>query len=75
MIKRGATRTWKVSTHVHCYFVNLLIFDLIQAIGKVPPPLCMYKIDLYPLVALFSGGMLDVKWVADAVSSDIPLLW
>ncbi|GAW06058.1 hypothetical protein LENED_007951 [Lentinula edodes] len=44
VIKRGATRTWKVSTHVHCYFVNLLIFDLIQAIG----------------------GMIDVKWVADA---------
>ncbi|KAJ4002428.1 hypothetical protein F5050DRAFT_17484 [Lentinula boryana] len=35
VIKRGATRTWKVSTQVHCYFVNLLIFDLIQAIGGV----------------------------------------
>ncbi|KAJ3779096.1 hypothetical protein FB446DRAFT_710994, partial [Lentinula raphanica] len=44
VIKRGATRTWKVSTHVHCYFVNLLIFDLIQAIG----------------------GVIDVKWVAQA---------
>ncbi|KAJ4486000.1 hypothetical protein J3R30DRAFT_3819194, partial [Lentinula aciculospora] len=51
VIKRGATRTWKVSTHVHCYFVNLLIFDLIQAIG----------------------GVIDVKWVADAAVTEGPL--
>ncbi|KAE9408213.1 hypothetical protein BT96DRAFT_1013670 [Gymnopus androsaceus JB14] len=43
-IKRGASRTWTVSTHVHYYFVNLLIFDLVQAIG----------------------GIMDVKWVAEA---------
>ncbi|KAE9408212.1 hypothetical protein BT96DRAFT_26796 [Gymnopus androsaceus JB14] len=43
-IKHGASRTWNVSTHVHYYFVNLLVFDLIQAIG----------------------GIIDVKWVAEA---------
>jgi len=34
-IKRGASRTWNVSSHVHYYFVNLLFFDLIQAIGGI----------------------------------------
>ncbi|KAF9076164.1 hypothetical protein BDP27DRAFT_887179 [Rhodocollybia butyracea] len=43
-IKRNAARTWTVSTHIHYYFVNLLVFDLIQALG----------------------GIMDVKWVAEA---------
>ncbi|KIK70868.1 hypothetical protein GYMLUDRAFT_148385 [Collybiopsis luxurians FD-317 M1] len=34
-IKRGASRKWTVSTNVHCYFINLMIFDLIQAIGGI----------------------------------------
>ncbi|KAK0211095.1 hypothetical protein DFS33DRAFT_1270966 [Desarmillaria ectypa] len=28
-------RTWAVSTHIHYYFVNLLVCDLIQAIGGI----------------------------------------
>ncbi|KAL0951350.1 hypothetical protein HGRIS_008054 [Hohenbuehelia grisea] len=31
----GSSRTWTVSTNVHYYFVNLLISDLVQAIGGV----------------------------------------
>lgn len=34
-IKKGATRKWHVSTHVHYYFVNLLVCDLTQAIGSI----------------------------------------
>ncbi|KAF5385417.1 hypothetical protein D9757_005381 [Collybiopsis confluens] len=34
-IKRGASRRWSVSTNVHSYFINLLVFDLIQAIGGI----------------------------------------
>jgi len=34
-LKRGASRTWTVSTHIHYYFVNLLVSDLIQAIGGI----------------------------------------
>ncbi|KAK0211075.1 hypothetical protein DFS33DRAFT_1238722, partial [Desarmillaria ectypa] len=34
-VKKGATRKWHVSTHVHYYFVNLLICDFIQAIGSI----------------------------------------
>ncbi|KAK7059068.1 hypothetical protein VNI00_001692 [Paramarasmius palmivorus] len=34
-LKRGAARAWTVSTHVHYYFVNLLLSDLIQAIGAI----------------------------------------
>ncbi|KAF9270130.1 hypothetical protein L218DRAFT_952323 [Marasmius fiardii PR-910] len=30
-----AQRTWTVSTHVHYYFVNLLVADLIQATGAL----------------------------------------
>ncbi|KAK0441925.1 hypothetical protein EV421DRAFT_1711187 [Armillaria borealis] len=33
-INKGATRTWRVSTHIHYYFVNLLVCDLVQAIGQ-----------------------------------------
>lgn len=31
----NGSRTWSVSTHVHYYFVNLLVSDLIQAIGGI----------------------------------------
>ncbi|KAF8913599.1 hypothetical protein CPB85DRAFT_1375615 [Mucidula mucida] len=34
-VRRGASRSWKVSTHIHYYFVNLLVSDLIQAIGGI----------------------------------------
>ncbi|KAF9008169.1 hypothetical protein BDZ89DRAFT_549145 [Hymenopellis radicata] len=34
-VRSGASRSWKVSTHVHYYFVNLLVSDLIQAIGGI----------------------------------------
>lgn len=33
--KTGATRKWHVSTHIHYYFVNLLVCDFIQAIGSI----------------------------------------
>jgi hypothetical protein len=32
-INRGAAKNWSSETHIHYYFVNLLIADLIQAIG------------------------------------------
>ncbi|OAX44174.1 hypothetical protein K503DRAFT_679309 [Rhizopogon vinicolor AM-OR11-026] len=32
-IRLGATRRWSTDTHIHYYFLNLMIFDLIQAIG------------------------------------------
>lgn len=32
-VKPGATRRWSVSTHIHYYFVNLLVSDLVQALG------------------------------------------
>ncbi|KII93804.1 hypothetical protein PLICRDRAFT_405927 [Plicaturopsis crispa FD-325 SS-3] len=34
-LKRGASRKWSTSTHVHYYFLNLLVSDLIQAIGGI----------------------------------------
>jgi len=34
-IQRGASRHWTVSTHIHYYFINLLVSDLIQAIGGI----------------------------------------
>ncbi|KIM75363.1 hypothetical protein PILCRDRAFT_827270 [Piloderma croceum F 1598] len=32
-IKRGASRKWSTQTHIHWFFLNLMIFDLIQAAG------------------------------------------
>ncbi|KIM86585.1 hypothetical protein PILCRDRAFT_815818 [Piloderma croceum F 1598] len=32
-IKRGASRKWSTETHIHWFFLNLMIFDLIQAAG------------------------------------------
>ncbi|KAG0708745.1 hypothetical protein DFH29DRAFT_888819 [Suillus ampliporus] len=32
-IRLGATRRWSTDTHIHYYFLNLMFFDLIQAIG------------------------------------------
>ncbi|KIY73194.1 hypothetical protein CYLTODRAFT_387202 [Cylindrobasidium torrendii FP15055 ss-10] len=34
-IRKGAARSWKYSTHIHYYFVSLLVADLIQATGGV----------------------------------------
>ncbi|KAH8102518.1 hypothetical protein BXZ70DRAFT_1006435 [Cristinia sonorae] len=31
--RKGATRRWSMGTHVHWYFLSLLVSDLIQAIG------------------------------------------
>jgi len=32
-VRKGATRHWTMSTHVHWYFLSLLVSELIQAIG------------------------------------------
>ena len=33
-IRRGAVRKWTVTTHVHWYFLSLLVSEMIQAIGQ-----------------------------------------
>ncbi|KIK12951.1 hypothetical protein PISMIDRAFT_689108, partial [Pisolithus microcarpus 441] len=32
-IQRNASRRWSTDTHVHYYFLNLMVSDLIQAVG------------------------------------------
>ncbi|EGO05201.1 hypothetical protein SERLA73DRAFT_174199 [Serpula lacrymans var. lacrymans S7.3] len=34
-INRNASRRWSTETHIHYYFLNLMVFDLIQAIGGI----------------------------------------
>ncbi|KAG6328510.1 hypothetical protein ID866_10579 [Astraeus odoratus] len=43
-IQRHASRRWSTDTHIHYYFLNLMICDLILSIG----------------------GLLNIKWVAEA---------
>lgn len=58
----GATRRWSTDTHVHYYFLNLMIFDLIQAIGEpsMSVPLPQSSDNL-------SGGMFNIAWIDAAV--------
>lgn len=34
-LKNGASRHWSTTTHVHWYFVSMMVSDLIQAIGGI----------------------------------------
>lgn len=58
----GATRRWSTDTHVHYYFLNLMVFDLIQAIGEpsMSVPLLQSSDNL-------SGGMFNIAWIDAAV--------
>lgn len=60
-VKQGASRKWTVSTHIHYYFVNLLISDLVQAIGR--------SCNIWVIVRLtvLQGGIMSVKWIVDSV--------
>lgn len=60
-IRKGAARSWKYSTHIHYYFVSLLVADLIQATGMRPIHLRGGQTDES------TGGVLDAKWVAEGV--------
>ncbi|KAH7912605.1 hypothetical protein BJ138DRAFT_1229715, partial [Hygrophoropsis aurantiaca] len=33
-LHRNALRKWSMDTHIHYYFLNLMVFDLVQAIGE-----------------------------------------
>lgn len=41
-IKRGASRKWSTETHIHYYFINLMVFDLVQAAGESTE--CMFSL-------------------------------
>ncbi|KAG1875641.1 hypothetical protein DFJ58DRAFT_694934 [Suillus subalutaceus] len=47
-IRMGATRRWSTDTHVHYYFLNLMLFDLIQAIGGMFNILWIDAAGIYP---------------------------
>ncbi|KAG1757692.1 hypothetical protein EDB19DRAFT_1658550 [Suillus lakei] len=51
-IRIGATRRWSTDTHIHYYFLNLMLFDLIQAIGE-PSISGNYA----------SGGCSTIAWI------------
>lgn len=47
-IRMGATRRWSTDTHVHYYFLNLMLFDLIQAIGGMFDIVWIDAAGIYP---------------------------
>ncbi|KAG2159737.1 uncharacterized protein EDB93DRAFT_1111762 [Suillus bovinus] len=47
-IRMGATRRWSTDTHVHYYFLNLMLFDLIQAIGGMFDIAWIDAAEIYP---------------------------
>ncbi|KAG2075012.1 hypothetical protein BDR04DRAFT_72064 [Suillus decipiens] len=54
-IRIGATRRWSTDTHVHYYFLNLMIFDLIQAIGG------MFNIAWIDAAEIYPGTICNVQ--------------
>ncbi|KAG2044967.1 hypothetical protein BDR03DRAFT_976861 [Suillus americanus] len=55
-IRMGATRRWSTDTHVHYYFLNLMLFDLIQAIGG------MFDIVWIDAAGIYPGTVLVLRW-------------
>ena len=53
-------------THVHYYFLSLLVSDLIQAIGELLCG-CWLRKDLIDVLLLWLGGILNIKWIQEAV--------
>lgn len=54
-IRMGATRRWSTDTHVHYYFLNLMLFDLIQAIGG------MFNIAWIDAAGIYPGTVCTVQ--------------
>lgn len=54
-IRMGATRRWSTDTHVHYYFLNLMVFDLIQAIGG------MFNIAWIDAAGIYPGTICTVQ--------------
>jgi hypothetical protein len=51
-----------METQTHYYFVNLLIADLIQAIGE-----CQQSVTPVRMLNADQGEICNIKWVAEAV--------
>ncbi|KAG1784074.1 hypothetical protein EV702DRAFT_1191079 [Suillus placidus] len=56
-IRMGATRRWSTDTHIHYYFLNLMLFDLIQAIGG------MFDIAWISSAGIYPGTICTVQGI------------
>ncbi|KAG1749879.1 uncharacterized protein EDB91DRAFT_770404 [Suillus paluster] len=54
-IRLGATRRWSTDTHIHYYFLNLMFFDFIQAIGG------MFDITWIDAAQVYPGTICTVQ--------------
>ncbi|KAG2350245.1 hypothetical protein BDR05DRAFT_954341 [Suillus weaverae] len=54
-IRMGATRRWSTDTRIHYYFLNLMLFDLIQAIGG------MFNIAWISAAGIYPGTICTVQ--------------
>jgi hypothetical protein len=53
-----------METHVHYYFLNLLVFDLLASVGKHFTEILVTN----AVLNKSPGGLLNIKWAMTAVS-------
>ena len=63
-ITPGSSRRWRIAGPAEVYFLNQLWWDLVQAVGESRDNKWLLSL----LIRVFaSGGLMNIKWVADAV--------
>ncbi|KIJ68570.1 hypothetical protein HYDPIDRAFT_24830 [Hydnomerulius pinastri MD-312] len=62
-IQRNASRRWSTDTHIHYYFINLMVCDLIQAIGGLLNIKWIVEARVYPSPTCTAQGLF--KQVGD----------
>ncbi|KAG2120758.1 uncharacterized protein F5147DRAFT_647191 [Suillus discolor] len=66
------TRRWSTDTHVHYYFLNLMIFDLIQAIGGMFNIVWIDAAEIYPGTICTVQGIIILE--VEPESANLPQL-
>ncbi|KAI6001098.1 hypothetical protein F5J12DRAFT_771334 [Pisolithus orientalis] len=65
-IKRNASRRWSTDTHIHYYFLHLMVFDLIQTMGGLLSIKWIVEESVYPgafctVQGIFAFASLDAR--------------
>ncbi|KAI6028215.1 hypothetical protein EDC04DRAFT_158510 [Pisolithus marmoratus] len=62
-IQRNASRRWSTDTHIHYYFLNLMIFDLIQAVGGLMSTKWIAEVKVYSSPFCTVQGILSFPFL------------
>ncbi|KIM61799.1 hypothetical protein SCLCIDRAFT_855764 [Scleroderma citrinum Foug A] len=69
-IQRNASRRWSTETHVHYYFLNLLLCDLILSVGGLLNIKWIIEAGVYPgALCTVQGGLRQIGAVGVALST------